>query len=73
MMCVVEINKKLENYLKDNDIGAIFESDVLVDVHVDDEDSNWFVLKITDKNSYCVLVTSEARKGSLFSIKPDQI
>ena len=59
MMCVVEINDKLKNYLKDHPIGAIFESDIPVNVHVDDSNSYWFVLEITDKDGYNELVTSE--------------
>ena len=58
-MCVVEINDKLKNYLKDHPIGAIFESDIPVDIHVNDLNSNWFVLEITDKDDHSVLVTSE--------------
>lgn len=59
MMCVVEINEKLENYLKDNSIGAIFESDIPVSVYVDDSDSNWYVLKITDENGFCRVSSEE--------------
>ena len=59
MMRVVEINDKLKNYLKDNSIGAIFESDIPVDIHVDDSNSYWFVLEITDKDGFHKLVTSE--------------
>ena len=59
LMCVVEINDKLKNFLKDNPIGAIFESDIPVDIHVDDSNSCWFVLEITDTDNQCVLVTSE--------------
>lgn len=59
MMCVVEINEKLENYLKDNSIGAIFESDIPVNVHVNDSNSYWFILEITDKEGFHKLVTSE--------------
>ena len=59
MMCVVEINDKLKNYLKDHPIGAIFESDIPVDIHVNDSNSYWFVLEITDKDDHSVLVTSE--------------
>ena len=59
LMCVVEINDKLKNYLKDHPIGAIFESDIPVDIHVNDLNSNWFVLEITDKDDHSVLVTSE--------------
>lgn len=59
MMCVVEINDKLENFLKDNNIGAIFESDIPVSVHVDDTYSDWYVLRITDEDECYTLVTSE--------------
>ena len=59
LMCVVEINDKLKNFLKDNPIGAIFESDIPVDIHVNDLNSYWFVLEITDKDDHSVLVTSE--------------
>lgn len=59
MMCVVEINDKLKNYLKDNLIGAIFESDISIDIHIDDSNSYWFVLEITDIDGYQKLVTSE--------------
>ena len=59
LMCVVEINDKLKNYLKDHQIGAIFESDIPVDIHVNDLNSYWFVLEITDKDDHSVLVTSE--------------
>ena len=59
MMCVVEINDKLKNYLKDHPIGAIFESDIPVDIHVNDSNSYWFVLEITDKDGFHKLVTSE--------------
>ena len=59
MMCVVEINDKLKNYLKDHPIGAIFESDIPVDIHVNDSNSYWFVLRITEENSCYELVTSE--------------
>ena len=51
LMCVVEINEKLENFLKDNSIGAIFESDEPIAVDVDCNNSSWYVLKITDLNS----------------------
>ena len=59
LMCVVEINDKLKNYLKDDSIGAIFESDISADVHVDDSNSYWFVLEITDIDGFHKLVTSE--------------
>lgn len=59
MMCVVEINEKLENFLKDHDIGAIFEADCNISVDVDDNDSQWYVLKITDENGWNVLASSE--------------
>ena len=59
MMCVVEINDKLENFFKDNNIGAIFESDIPVSVHVDDTYSDWYVLRITDEDDCYKLVTSE--------------
>ena len=59
MMCVVEINDKLENFLKDNSIGAIFESDIPVSVHVDDSYSDWFILRIADENDCYELVSSE--------------
>ena len=59
MMCVVEINDKLKNYLKEHPIGAIFESDIPVDIHVNDSNSYWFVLEITDKDGFHKLVTSE--------------
>lgn len=59
MMCVVEINDKLENFLKNNNIGAIFESDIPVSVHVDDTYSDWYVLRITDEDECYTLVTSE--------------
>ena len=59
LMCVVEINDKLKNYLKDNPIGAIFESDISVDIHVNDSNSYWFVLEITDIDGFHKLVTSE--------------
>ena len=59
MMCVVEINDKLENFLMDHPIGAIFESDIPVDIRVNDSNSCWFVLEITDKDGFHKLVTSE--------------
>ena len=59
LMCVTKINDKLKNYLKDHPIGAIFESDIPVDIHVNDSNSYWFVLEITDKDDHSVLVTSE--------------
>ena len=59
MMCVVEINDKLKNYLNEHPIGAIFESDIPVDIHVNDSNSYWFVLEITDKDGFNKLVTSE--------------
>ena len=59
LMCVVEINDKLKNFLKDNPIGAIFESDIPVNIHVADSNSYWFVLEITDTGGYHKLVTSE--------------
>lgn len=59
MMCVVEINDKLKNYLKDNPIGAIFESGISINIHVNDSNSYWFVLEITDKDGFHKLVTSE--------------
>lgn len=59
MMCVVEINEKLENFLKDHDIGAIFESDVPISVSVNDEDRGWYVLEIMDENGWHELATSE--------------
>ena len=59
LMCVVEINDKLKNFLKDNPIGAIFESDIPVDIHVDDSNSYWFVLEITEIDGFHKLVTSE--------------
>lgn len=59
MMCVVEINEKLENFLKDHDIGAIFESDCDISVDVDDEDRGWYVLKIMNENGWNELATSE--------------
>ena len=59
LMCVVEINGKLKNYLKEHPISAIFESDIPVDIHVDDTNSYWFVLEITDKDGFHKLVTSE--------------
>ena len=59
MMCVVEVNEKLENFLKDHDIGAIFESDVPISVSVNDEDRSWYVLKIMDEKGWHELATSE--------------
>lgn len=59
MMCVVEINEKLENFLKENDIGAIFESDVPIAVNVDDDDNQWYVLKIMDEKGWYEYATSE--------------
>lgn len=59
MMCVVEINEKLENYLKDHSIGAIFESDEPIAVDVDRSNRNWYVLKITDVNDCYDYATSE--------------
>jgi hypothetical protein len=59
MMCVVEVNEKLENFLKENDIGAIFESDVPISVSVNDEDRGWYVLKIMDEKGWHELATSE--------------
>lgn len=59
MMCVVEINEKLENFLKEHDIGAIFESDCDISVDVNDEDRSWYVLKIMDANGWHVLASSE--------------
>ena len=59
LMCVVEINDKLKNYLKNNTIGAIFEIDIPVDIHVDDSNSYWYVLEITDIDGCHKLVTSE--------------
>ena len=59
LMCVAEINDKLKNYLKNHPIGAIFESDIPVDIHVNDSNSYWFVLEITDIDDHSVLVTSE--------------
>ena len=49
----------LENFLKDNPIGAIFESDIPVDIHVDDSNSYWYVLEISDTDGNHKLVTSE--------------
>lgn len=59
MMCVVEINEKLENYLKEHDIGAIFESDEPIAVDVDYSNRSWYVLKITDLNGWHDYATSE--------------
>ena len=59
MMCVVEINDKLEKFLKGNDIGAIFEADCDISVEIDDDDRNWYVLKIMDENGWNELATSE--------------
>lgn len=59
MMCVVEINDKLENYLKYNSIGAVFEINGEIDIRVNDSDSNWYILEITDKDRCRELVTSE--------------
>ena len=59
MMCVVEINEKLENFLKEHDIGAIFESDIPIAVNVDNDDSQWYVLRIMDENGWNELATSE--------------
>ena len=59
MMCVVEINEKLENFLKDHDIGAIFESDVPISVSVNNEDRGWYVLEIMDEHGWHELATSE--------------
>ncbi len=59
MMCVVEINEKLENFLKDDSLGAIFGSDVPISVHVDDSDRQWYVLKIMDENGWNLLASSE--------------
>lgn len=64
MMCVVEINDKLENFLKDNSIGAIFESDIPVSVHVDDSYSDWFILRIAEENDCYELVSSEGADDS---------
>ena len=49
----------VENFFKDNDIGAIFESDIPISVHVNDSDLNWYVLEISDSRSYLDLVSSE--------------
>ena len=59
MMCVVEINEKLENFLKEHDIGAIFESDCEISVDVDNDDSSWYVLKIMNENGWEELASSE--------------
>lgn len=59
MMCVVEINEKLENYLKDHSIGAIFESDEPIAVDVDCSNRGWYVLKITDINGWYDYAASE--------------
>ena len=59
LMCVVEINDKLKNYLKNNTIGAIFEIDIPVDNHANDSNSYWYVLEITDIDDFHELVTSE--------------
>ena len=61
LMCVVEINEKLENFLKDNSIGAIFESDEPIAVDVDCTDENWYVLKITDVGGWHDYATSVER------------
>ena len=61
LMCVVEINDKLENYLKDNPIGAIFESDEPIAVDVDCNNSSWYVLKITDLSGLHVYASSVER------------
>ena len=58
-MCVVEINEKLENFLKDNSIGAIFESDEPIAVDVDCNNSSWYVLKITDLSGLHVYAASK--------------
>lgn len=67
MMCVVEINEKLENYLKEHDIGAIFESDEPIAVDVDCSDRSWYVLKITDLNGrYDYAASEESEEDDLF-------
>jgi hypothetical protein len=59
MMCVVEINEKLENFLKEHDIGAIFESDVPISVSVNDEERGWYVLEIMDEKGWNKLAESQ--------------
>ena len=61
LMCVVEINEKLENFLKNHSIGAIFESDEPIAVDVDCTDENWYVLKITDVGGWHDYATSVER------------
>lgn len=59
MMCVVKINEKLEKFLEENDIGAIFETDKEISVDVNTEDDNWYVLNIKDENGWNTLAYSD--------------
>ena len=59
MMCVVKINEKLEKFLENNNIGAIFETEEEISVDINTEDDDWYVLNIKDKNGWNTLAYSD--------------
>ncbi len=64
MVCVCELTDNIKNHIDDNSNGkefngmAVFETDKDITVEFDTSDSDWTVVKVIDKNTGQVLITS---------------